>query len=384
MTAAPRAPRKHVRGTGPGPRSPDRRRFVAATLAAAALLVSACGDDGGAAGATPAGSSTTAPPTSTTAAAPTTSRPPVTTPTTTTTTGGTGAGGPTATTGPTPVRLVAIGDSYSAGVGATTKEVDVDRSCSRDPAASIGTLTAAALRARGISVELDLRACSGGTVAQVVQQADGVRGADAISVTFGGNDFGFSRVIGDCVLRGCKSYDQPGDHLPGLPHDAAQDDWQVLQQRLVDGLLSLRDHLSPSGRVYVLTYPIPFPADPDPTCLQNTAPFSESSRILVNAATEKLDRTIADAAIAANAQAGVAFVDVVEWRTGLDRPLRTITDAAVTRQVRDNPNGICAPEPFVNGVALAGSIGDSFHPTDRGHAFAGEAVARAIAQRRTS
>lgn len=280
------------------------------------------------------------------------------------------------------LRLVAIGDSYSAGVGATTKEVEVDRSCSRDPVASVGTLAATALRARGIPVELDLRACSGGTIAQVVQQADGVRNADAISVTFGGNDFGFSRVIGDCVLRGCKSYDQPGDHLPGLAHDLDQDDWQVLQQRLVDGMLALRDHLAPDGRVYVLTYPIPFPADPDPTCLQNTAPFSETSRVLVNAATEKLDRTIADAAIAANARTGSPFVDVVEWRSGLDRPLRTITDGGVTRQVRDNPNGICSPEPFVNGVALGSSIGDSFHPTDRGHAFAGDAVAGAIAQRR--
>jgi hypothetical protein len=80
---------------------------------------------------------------------------------------------------------------------------------------------------------------------------------------------------------------------------------------------------------------------------------------------------------------GVTAVANAKSSSGrLDLLTRTITDGGVTRQVRDNPNGICSPEPFVNGVALGSSIGDSFHPTDRGHAFAGDAVAGAIAQRR--
>ena len=342
-----------------------------AILTVVAILATACADD---APAVPAAAATATAPTSTTSStstAPTSTAPTSTAPTTTVTLP---AGAPQ-------VRLVAIGDSYSAGIGAATKDEAVTKSCTRDTAASIGTLAAARLRTRGVAVQLDLRACSGGTIAQVVAQAADVRDADAISVTLGGNDLGFSKIISECLLRGCKSYDQATDQLPGITPDTEQDDWTVLDARLVSALAELRTRLAPGGRVYLLTYPIPFPAEPDATCLQNSAPFDDTNRVLVNAATERLDRALVDAADAANRAAGAPFVDVVEWRTGLDAPRRRVTDAAgIVRDVRDDPNGICSPEPFVNGIASTG-LGDSFHPTDRGHSYAADALVRAIQAR---
>ncbi len=254
--------------------------------------------------------------------------------------------------------------------------------CSRDPAGAFAVFGAATLRAKGQPVALDLRSCDGADVRDVVNtQATTIvpASADAISVTMGGNDFGFSQVLVGCLSRGCRSLDQDTDQFPGFTHEPGRSDWDVLQQRIADALITLRPKLAPRGQVYLLTYPIPFPAQPDATCIQTTAPLNQINRDLANAATDRLDTTIIAAATAANARAGTPFVTTVEWRTGLDIAPRVVTDqAGVVRRVRDNPNGICSPEPMVNGIVTTSELRDSFHPTDRGLRFAGDAVAKAI------
>ena len=281
-----------------------------------------------------------------------------------------------------PLRWTALGDSYSAGIGAGTSIQNITPDCSRDPASNYATLGAKLLQGAGRTVALDLRACDGATIKEIAAQAAGVTNADAISLTLGGNDFGFSRVLTQCLIRGCKSYDQPDDRFVSFAREDGRTDWQVLEQRITDALAGLRPMLAPNGRVYVLTYPVPFPEQPDETCLRETAPLSAASRLLANAAIDRLDRAILTSIAAANAKAGTVFATVVEWRTGLDKPLRTTTDAAgVVRQVRDNPNGICSPEPMINGIAST-ELSDSFHPTDRGLAFAAAAVSGAIATQR--
>ena len=130
--------------------------------------------------------------------------------------------------------------------------------------------------------------------------------------------------------------------------------------------------------MYVLTYPVPFPEQPDESCLRDRAPINDVSRTLANAAIDRLDQTILAATATANAKAGARFATVVEWRTGLDKPLRIETDGSgVVRRVRDNPNGICSPDPMINGIAPP-DLGDSFHPTDSGLAYAAEVVTAAI------
>jgi lysophospholipase L1-like esterase len=340
----------------------SRRRRALLPLAVLVAIATACGggDDGGA-----------TPEPTTTAAVVTTSAPASTTVPSTTVAVAT-------TADPAGFRLAALGDSYSAGLGATSTMQQFPE-CKRDPAASVGALVADRLRRGGRAVTLDLRACDGGTIADVLaKQLPGMAEADAIVVSMGGNDLGFRRILTECLSGGCRSYDQPGDRFPSFTGEPGRSDWDVLADRIVDGLDRLRAKLRPGGTVYVLTYPIPFPTQPDPTCLAARASLDPVSRDLANAMTERLDETIVAAAARVNQRAGATAVRVVEWRTGLDAPRRTVTDAAgVVRTIRDNPDGICSPQPMVNGI-VGGELTDSFHPTDRGHAYAADAVARAI------
>jgi GDSL-like Lipase/Acylhydrolase family len=285
---------------------------------------------------------------------------------------------PTTTSGRT-LRWVALGDSYSAGIGASTPEQTVSAGCNRDPISNYPALAAAALIKAGQRIDLDVRSCEGATTGLIIgTQATDVANADIISLTLGGNDFGFSRVLTDCLARGCRSYDQPDDKFPGFTHEAGRSDWDVLEQRVTDALTALAPKLAAGGQVYVLTYPVPFPEHPDEACMSAAAPMNDVSRYLANAAIDHLDNVIVDAVTKANAAAPRPFVTVVEWRTGLDRPLRPTTDASgVVRMIRDDPDGICSPDPMLNGIASA-DIGDSFHPTDRGLRFAADAIAAAI------
>ncbi len=285
---------------------------------------------------------------------------------------------PSTTTGP-PLRWVALGDSYSAGIGASTPEQKVSTICERDPVGNYPVLAADTLARQGRPVELDVRSCDGATIRQIIDtQSAGAANADVITLTLGGNDFGFSRVLADCLGRGCRSYDQPDARFPGFAHEDGRSDWEVLEQRVMDALVGFAPQLAPGGQVFVLTYPLPFPAQPDETCIKDSAPMNDVSRYLANAAIERLDAAILTAVTKANAAAPRPYITVVEWRTGLDRPLRPTTDASgVDRMIRDNPNGICSPEPMLNGIART-EFGDSFHPTDRGLSFAADALATAI------
>ena len=108
------------------------------------------------------------------------------------------------------------------------------------------------------------------------------------------------------------------------------------------------------------------------------AGITPASRVLANAAVDRLDETILAAARRTNERAGTSVVRVVEWRTGLDAPRRSVTDAAgITRSVRDNPDGICSADPVLNGL-VSTELSDSFHPTERGHRLAADAVADAM------
>ena len=313
----------------------------------------------------------------------------ITAPTTTSTlplaTTSTSTSVPPTTSGGPPLRWVALGDSYSAGIGASTPEQKVSASCDRDPVSNYPVLAAAALAGRGRATALDVRSCDGATIRQIVDtQAVGITNADIITLTLGGNDFGFSRVLADCLARGCRSYDQPDARFPGFAHEDGRSDWEVLEQRVMDALVGFAPQLAPGGQVFVLTYPVPFPAQPDEACIKDSAPMNDVSRYLANAAIERLDAAIARAAKRAAAAVSSPFVTVVEWRTGLDQPLRPTTDASgVERMIRDNPNGICSTEPMLNGIARP-EFGDSFHPTDRGHRYAADAIAAAITKHTTN
>ncbi len=92
-------------------------------------------------------------------------------------------------------QYVALGDSYSSGVG-TRVFYEESGSCKRSPKA-YGPLVAAA---KGYT--LSFQACSGATTTEVNEKQLGTLSSSTalVTITIGGNDAGFSNVIINCAL----------------------------------------------------------------------------------------------------------------------------------------------------------------------------------------
>jgi lysophospholipase L1-like esterase len=138
------------------------------------------------------------------------------------------------------VRYVALGDSYSAGVGAGGNS----GSCGQSPNAYPALWAKAHPTASFTSA-----ACSGATTSGVIasQLSSLSPSTTLVSITIGGNDVGFSSIMETCVLHStstCESTVAAGDKfvkdtLPGL-----------LNTTLAD----IRAH-APNAKVVVLGYP---------------------------------------------------------------------------------------------------------------------------------
>ena len=95
-----------------------------------------------------------------------------------------------------PVNYVALGDSYSSGVGAGDY-ISSSRSCQRSTEAYPQHWADANSPASFVSV-----ACPGATTADVLASQVSALSASTtlVSITIGGNDAGFSSVMETCVL----------------------------------------------------------------------------------------------------------------------------------------------------------------------------------------
>src|ERR1700678_2548160 len=93
----------------------------------------------------------------------------------------------------TPVRYVALGDSYSSGVGAG----DESGSCDQSPNA-YGPRWASA----NSPASFTFPACSGATTSSVISSQLSSLSASTtlVSITIGGNDAGFSSIMETCIL----------------------------------------------------------------------------------------------------------------------------------------------------------------------------------------
>jgi lysophospholipase L1-like esterase len=144
----------------------------------------------------------------------------------------------------TAVHYVALGDSYSSGVGAgnyTSESGDCDRS----PNAYSALWSAAHSPASYTSV-----ACSGATTTSVIStQVSSLSSTTTlVSVTAGGNDVGFSNIMETCVL------DSTDDCVAAV--NSAESKAQTTLPGLLNNLYnSIRSH-APSAKVVVLDYPV--------------------------------------------------------------------------------------------------------------------------------
>ncbi|MCP2337449.1 SGNH/GDSL hydrolase family protein [Actinomadura rupiterrae] len=217
---------------------------------------------------------------------------------------------------------VALGDSYSAGVGAGSYDSS-SGSCSRSTKA-YPQLWANA----NAPASFKFVACSGATTGSVTSgQLSALTSTTSLaSITVGGNDAGFSSVMQTCVLssdsacvtavNNAKAYAQ--NTLPGK----------------LDALYSAMRGKAPSAHFVVLGYPHLYYLNSG-FCIG----LSNTKRTALNSAADALDSTISSA----SSRAGFTFSDV--------RPIF-------------NTHELCSGDDWLNSVTYP--IGNSYHPTALG------------------
>jgi len=220
---------------------------------------------------------------------------------------------------------VALGDSYSSGVGTRTYLSD-GTSCQRSVYAFPSLIAAA----RGYS--LNFRACSGAKVSDVTNTQLSALGSGTayVTISVGGNDAGFTSVITTCAQPGWLS------NCGGAVSKANAYITNTLPGSLATLYSSIRAK-APNARVVVVGYPRLFNGE---DCNALTW-FSPSDESLLNATADLLDSKLAAAAAAQ----GFAFANPTAAFIG---------------------HAVCGDPEWLNG--LSNPISESYHPNRTGHA----------------
>lgn len=218
---------------------------------------------------------------------------------------------------------VALGDSYSSGVGAGNYD-SASGNCKRTTRA-YPALWAAAHSPQTFS----FAACSGARTGDVMsgQLTPLNAGTDLVSITIGGNDAGFSDVMTTCVLQSeatCVSrVNQAKAYVDSTLPGQLDQVYDAIHSR------------SPGARVVVLGYPRFYKLNG--TCV---AGLSEGERTAINGASDYLNAAIAKRA----ANHGFAFASVAGAFTGHE---------------------ICSGSEWLHSLNWL-NIGESYHPTAAG------------------
>lgn len=218
---------------------------------------------------------------------------------------------------------VALGDSYSSGVGAGNYD-GASGNCKRTSRA-YPALWAAAHSPQTFSFV----ACSGARTDDVLsgQLAPLNSGTDLVSITIGGNDAGFSDVMTTCVL-------QSESTCVSRVNEAKAYVDSTLPGRL-DQVYDAIHGRAPGARVVVLGYPRFYQLNGN--CV---AGLTEGERTAINGASDYLNAAIAKRA----ADHGFAFASVAGSFTGHE---------------------ICSGDAWLHSVNWL-NIGESYHPTAAG------------------
>ncbi|MGW4682081.1 SGNH/GDSL hydrolase family protein [Micromonospora taraxaci] len=231
---------------------------------------------------------------------------------------------------------VALGDSYSSGVGAgsyTSESGSCQRSTNAYPALYNTNVRPASYR----SV-----ACSGATTTSVVNTQLSALSATTtlVSVSVGGNDVGFANIMTTCVLYGtteCVNAVQTAENK-------ARADLGNLLATVYSGIRTR----APSARVVVVGYPVFYQLGT--TCLG----LSATSRAKINEGINLVDDIIRSSALAA----GFTFADVRSQFVG---------------------HQLCSyGEKWLHALNIT-NIGVSYHPTAAGQTSGYYPVFRSVA-----
>ncbi|SFP03505.1 GDSL-like Lipase/Acylhydrolase family protein [Amycolatopsis arida] len=218
----------------------------------------------------------------------------------------------TAQAGAAASRYTALGDSYSSGVGTRSYYSD-SGSCYRSPYAY------PVLVAQRSGATLTFAACSGARVADVRNTQLGSLGSTTthVTVSVGGNDAGFAKVIEACARPWPYTCWNEIDNANTIIRD-------TLPGRL-DSLYTAIRNRAPSARVVVVGYPRLFNGE---EC-NLAARISPGEQAELNETADLLATTIAGRAAAhgfafvdpRSAFTGHAVCDDVEWVNGLSNPI---------------------------------------------------------------
>ena len=215
---------------------------------------------------------------------------------------------------------VALGDSYSSGVGAGSYD---GSSCERSSNAYASKWAASHSPA-----SFQFVACSGATTGDVLNsQVSALSSSTSLaSITIGGNDAGFSSVMETCVLQSDSSC------LSAVASAESFMDNQ-LPGRL-NSLFSTMRSKAPNAHVVVLDYPHLY-------IITSICPgLSNTKRNALNGAADHLDSAISNA----TRSAGFSFADVRGQFAGHE---------------------LCSGDDWLHSVTYP--FGDSYHPTALGH-----------------
>ncbi|MFI7010973.1 SGNH/GDSL hydrolase family protein [Streptomyces sp. NPDC050145] len=218
---------------------------------------------------------------------------------------------------------VALGDSYSSGVGAGSYD-SASGSCKRSTKAYPALWAASHAPA-----SFNFVACSGAVTGDVLNNQLGPLNSSTglVSISIGGNDAGFADVMTTCVLY---SESTCVDRV----NQARAYVTSTLPAKL-DSVYRAIKAKAPSARVVVLGYPRFYQLGG--SCI---AGLSETERSAINGAADLLDTTIAGRVSAA----GLTFGDVRTTFTGHE---------------------ICSGSSWLHSVNWT-NIGESYHPTATG------------------
>ena len=223
------------------------------------------------------------------------------------------------------VSYVALGDSYSSGLGAGSY-LSSSGSCDRSTNAYPEQWAAAHSPASFVSV-----ACAGATTSDVISgQVSALSTATTlVSITIGGNDAGFSSVMETCVLKSTSSC---------LSAVATSEAFVTKQlPTLLDATLqAIRAH-APNAGIVVLGYPDLYDLSKSGSCIG----LSTEDRIALNAGADALDSALS---AAAQGSPDTVFADV---------------------RAQFAPHEICDSGSWLHSVDIL-SISSSYHPTASG------------------
>jgi lysophospholipase L1-like esterase len=217
---------------------------------------------------------------------------------------------------------VALGDSYSSGVG--TGSYTLDSACKRSVYAYPYLYTQA-----HAGTSLSFVACSGAKTSNLLAtQIQAVTSTTTlVTMTIGGNDIGFSNLIYQCTLSDCSA-----------ALDSARANLETTLGASLDRVYTtVKSRAAVGAKIIVLGYPRVFSSA---GCF-GTLGISSTERTKANALADALDQLTAAHAAAD----GVTYRSAIGAFTG---------------------HAVCSSSPWLNGLNLL-NTGESYHPNRSGN-----------------